>query len=71
MQWSLIKLRKEANLTQMDLAKMIGMNVRTYIMKELGQSEFKASEMIKIHQYFGISLDEIFLPPDCILTAKK
>lgn len=69
MQWGLIKLRKERGITQEELAKIIGINTRTYVTKELGQREFKLSEMIKIHQYFGNSLDEIFLPPECILNA--
>lgn len=71
MQWGLIKLRKEQGITQEGLAKIIGINIRTYTYKELGQREFKLSEMIKIHQHFGVSMDEIFLPPKCIKNAEK
>lgn len=70
MQWGLIKLRKERGITQEQLAKIIGINTRTYVTKELSQREFKLSEMIKIHQHFGNSLDEIFLPPECIKNAE-
>lgn len=70
MQWKLIQLRKERNISQEKLAEFLGIGLRTYGMKERGETEFKVSEMIKIHQFFGETMDEIFLPNDCILNAE-
>ncbi|MDX1769909.1 MAG: helix-turn-helix transcriptional regulator [Planococcaceae bacterium] len=70
MQWNLIRLRKEHGLNQKELEKVIGMKPGTYGRKERGELEFRISEMIAIHQYFNVSMDEIFLPTNCILNAK-
>lgn len=62
MQWNLIKLRKEAKLTQKDMAKMIGISEESYGMKERGQKQFKADEMFILSKYFGLPIEKIFLP---------
>lgn len=71
MQWNLIKLRKENNISQEYLAKALDISERSYGMKERGESDFRVGEMIIIHNIFGISMDEIFLPTNCILNAEK
>lgn len=60
-QSNLIGLRKENKISQKKLAKELNINVASYINKELGKSEFKLSEMYKISDYFGKSMEDIFL----------
>ncbi|USG65215.1 helix-turn-helix domain-containing protein [Brevibacillus ruminantium] len=61
-QEKLIAWRKYHGLTQQDMAKLIGVDVRTYINKETGISQFKANEMFAIAERLGRKIDEIFLP---------
>lgn len=65
MQWNLIRLRKEAGLTQKDMAKIIGVNVSTYINKEIGDYQFKSDEMFTLRDYFKKPIDDIFLRTNC------
>lgn len=62
MQEKLAALRRYHDLTQKDMADLIGVDLRTYINKESGQSQFKANEMFIISQKFQKSIDQIFLP---------
>lgn len=62
MQEKLAALRRYLNLSQKDMADLIGVDLRTYINKETGQSQFKANEMFMIAQKFKKPIDEIFLP---------
>lgn len=69
MQWNLIRLRKEAGLTQDDLAEKIGISVSAYRNKERGIHQFAADEMFKIRAIFGVPVDDIFLPTNCTNNA--
>lgn len=71
MQWNLIKLRKDANLTQKEIADMIGISDSAYSRKESGESSFKDFEMFKIREIFKKPIDDIFLPTNCIDNAKN
>lgn len=62
MQEKLLILRKRNNLTQSDIAKMLGIATMTYNLKELGKREFTANEMFIIADYFGLKVDDIFMP---------
>ena len=62
MQTNLIELREQSKTTQKELADLIDVDVRTYINKEQGISQFKANEMFLIAQRFGKGIEEIFLP---------
>ena len=62
MQSKLISLRKYLNYTQKDIATYLGIDLRTYINKERGDSQFKINEMFAIAQKFGKEINEIFLP---------
>ncbi len=61
MQDKLIAIRRGAMLTQSDMAKVINVDLRTYQAKERGESQFKLNEMFAISEYFGMTMDEIFL----------
>lgn len=69
MQWNLIRLRKEAGLSQAEMADILGINKTTYSHRETGKYQFQADEMFKLKEYFGKSIDEIFLPTDCNVLA--
>lgn len=62
MQKKLAALRRYHNLSQKDMAELIGVDLRTYINKETGQSQFKANEMFTIARKFQKPIDDIFLP---------
>ena len=62
MQGKLLVLRREHDLTQEDLAKLLGIATQTYGQKELGNREFTANEMFLIANYFGLKVDDIFWP---------
>lgn len=69
MQWNLIRLRKERNLTQEQVAEAIGINISTYQNKENGRSSFKDHEMFFLSRYFGKPIEEIFLESNCTNNA--
>lgn len=56
----LCELRKQSGLRQEDMARMLGMSTTSYRQKELGQTEFKMSEMFDIADIFDKSISEIF-----------
>lgn len=60
--WRLVKLRKLHNVNQESMAKLIGVNTRTYALKELGETDFKLEEIFIIARYFDKPIEEIFLP---------
>ncbi|UYB50136.1 helix-turn-helix domain-containing protein (plasmid) [Lysinibacillus capsici] len=62
MQTNLIQLRTSSNVTQKQLADLIEVDVRTYINKEQGISQFKCNEMFAISDYFKKDVESIFLP---------
>lgn len=70
MQWNLIKLRKEHNLSQKDIADALQINLTTYINKELGKSQFKANEMFTLRNLFQKRIEDIFLQTRCSNNAK-
>ena len=57
----LLKIRKENNLTQEDMAKMLDISTITYRNKELGRVDFKQSEMFTIAKFFNKRIEDIFL----------
>lgn len=62
MQEKLAALRRYHKISQKEMAEYLGMDVRTYINKETGISQFKANEMFAIAKRFQRPIDEIFLP---------
>lgn len=62
MQEKLIILRKKRNVTQQELADLLKIHIKTYNFKEIGKSQFTMNEMFLIANYFGVPIDEIFLP---------
>lgn len=50
-------LRKEKGLTQTDLGNLLGITVSAYGNYELGQREPSIEMLIKLADYFGVSVD--------------
>ena len=62
MQEKLIKIRRSNLESQSTLAKLIGVDLRTYQNKEAGVSQFKSNEMFAIASHYGMKIDDIFVP---------
>lgn len=62
MQIKLYELRKEAGLTQAQMAEKLNISETTYRSKELGQTDFKSTEMFIIASVLHLGINEIFLP---------
>lgn len=63
MQKKLIAWRNYHGITQKEMAKRLGVDIRTYINKEHGVTQFKANEMFLIAKILQKDISEIFLPP--------
>ena len=66
MQSKLASLRRYKDMSQREMAVLMGVETETYSNKERGVTQFKASEMFIIANIFNMKIDEIFLPPDFI-----
>ena len=53
----LVQLRKSREMSQIALAKEIGVSSRIYQEYEYGKSEPKMSNLISIADFFGVSMD--------------
>lgn len=62
MQEKLILLKEQKSLTNKKMAEMLGITPIQYRKKEKGEVQFKLNEMVKLSEYFGKTMDEIFLP---------
>lgn len=70
MQKKLIKLRKNANITQEQMAEMIGISKSAYWRKETGRKDFNETEMFDLRNIFRLPMEQIFLPKKCIDNAE-
>lgn len=52
-------LRLSSNCTQAEMADLLGITVRGYRNYELGTREPELSVLIKLADYFNVSLDEL------------
>lgn len=64
---NLKKLRRSKNLTQKELAEVIGVDRTTYVKYESGDSEPSFETLIKLADFFEVSLDYLF----CYEPRKK
>lgn len=62
MQIKLYELRKQAGLTQAQMAEKLNISETTYRSKELGQTDFKSTEMFLIADILEKDIHEFFLP---------
>lgn len=52
-------IRKQLNMTQGQMAKVLNISSVSYALKENGKREFKGSELVKISNVAKVSLDDI------------
>ncbi len=71
MQENLILLKEKHNLTNTEMANLLGITAVQYRKKEKGEVQFKLNEMVKLAEYFGKTMDEIFLPTKHQIGALK
>ncbi|MBT2600919.1 MULTISPECIES: helix-turn-helix transcriptional regulator [unclassified Oceanobacillus] len=62
MQWNLIRFRKELNLNQKDMSKLLKLSEAAYRYRERGERQFLMDEMFLLSKFFGRPIEEIFLP---------
>lgn len=55
------QLRKQAGLTQKEMADKIGLNYYTYRNKENGEKPFKIDEVWQIAQILNMSCDKVIM----------
>ena len=60
MQNNLIRLRKECNLTQCELAKQLGVRQSTIAMWESGEVMPTADKLPRIAKILGCTIDDLF-----------
>lgn len=71
LQWKLIIARKELNLNQEDMGKVLKIQKDTYGRKERGDLQFTQDEIFLLSEYFDKQVDEIFLPRNSINNAQQ
>lgn len=62
MQWKLMVERTKKNVSKKEISGLLKITPESYAMKEKGKTQFKANEMFFLSDYFGKTLNEIFLP---------
>ena len=62
MQEKLLVLRKKMGISQRELASYLGISLKSYSMKERGERQFTLDEMFKLRDFFGLSIEDIFMP---------
>jgi len=55
----LLKLRTARNLSQKDIAEAVGLAVHTYQRYEYGEREPQLSTLVKLADFYDLSLDEL------------
>ncbi|GEM_PF-2324265 len=53
-------LRVQRGFTQKEFASMIGISHAAYVQKELGNTEFNSSQMLKIADILNVDAGELF-----------
>lgn len=62
MQINLYKIRKEQEMSQADVAKILDITRHQYGKKESGKAAFTQDEMFELSRYFERPIEDIFLP---------
>ncbi|MBE5922626.1 MAG: helix-turn-helix transcriptional regulator [Lachnospiraceae bacterium] len=61
-QYSLKELRARKNLTQSEVAEIMGISVQTYNAWEKDVSNVAIGKVNALAEFFGVTVGEIFLP---------
>lgn len=62
---NLAVLRRALGISQTDMAKVIGLGLTSYNLKENGKSDFNQEQMVKLRDFFikqgfNVSIEELF-----------
>ena len=62
MKWNEVirNLREDNDLTQTEVGKIIGVSQKTYSDYELGKVEISLDSLMKLADYYNVSMDYIF-----------
>lgn len=72
MQIKLYDIRKnKKHLTQQQVAEYLGISTKSYRDKELSRHPFTQDEMFKLSSYFGMKMEDIFLPRKYHIGTKE
>ena len=63
----IVDLRLERGLTQKEFAEAVGLPPVTISNYELGKREIRTANLIKIAEYFGVSVEHLLGKTDCRL----
>lgn len=63
------KLRKQQKLNQEELAKLLNVTTQAYSRYERGERELGYESLIKLSDYFGVSVDYLIGRPSSKFTA--
>ncbi|WP_227396826.1 helix-turn-helix transcriptional regulator [Jeotgalibacillus aurantiacus] len=55
-------LREKSGFSKSHMAKVLGITLKTYTLKERGEYEFTQDEMFTLATFFDKKIDQIFLP---------
>ena len=58
--WNVVKARKQAKMSQLDLSKLLGISITGYTLKENGNNDFKLREIKKLMKLFKKQFEELF-----------
>ena len=64
----LISKRALLGLTQVDIASKLGINIKSYNLKENGKVKFKLEEVVAVSKILNLTLDEV---DEIFLNIKK
>lgn len=59
------ELRNNLKITQKQVAESVGLTVQTYVNYELGRRQPDKETLIKLADFFNVSLDELLERKDC------
>ena len=64
MKFTIKELRARKNVTQAKAAEDLGVSIQTYNAWEKDISNVGVSKVLAVAEYYGVSLNDIFLPDD-------
>ena len=61
------ELRLDRNLTQQNVADYLGISQRAYSDYELGTRRISVEQLLKLSQYYGVSMDDLCEGPEKVI----
>jgi len=67
----IVALRRERGIAQIDLANAIGLAQSTLSHYEMGEREIRTYTLLKLAEFFDVSVEYLVGKTDCRLTARS